>query len=245
MKKKQVIIQVSLNGEIQYMTEVAYQEFRLTLSTGDFHVHKARRLKRLPKSIPSYRVRDAEYFNPRIKYPTVESIIEAYTNEDASAEEYSESEDSSLADFVSSLFYGEIGRTQLLESARFEDETVELIKAFSGSTKELFEIIESVSELRRVDIHVRDGEFCSATIGEQEHQVDDILAEAYQTLTAEEKLRVQNESGAGLFSSSRDDGRFIYTSDNYSRWVMIADEEALQRKLKRAAKTALNAVSNE
>lgn len=247
--KARNIVRVNLNGEITYMTSAAYAEFRLQLSTGDFHVHKAVRLKKLPKSVPTYKVREAVDFNPRIKYPTVELIIEAYRDADQSAEEYSESEESPLAEFVSSFCYGEIDISQIIDHARFADETVELLKAHWNrfGRKTTLDLLESVSELQLGDIYYRDGEICSGVIGEQEHQVDETLAEAYQTLSPEEKLRVQRESGAGIISSSQDNGRFIYTSDDYSRWIMIADEEALTRKLKRALKGAvsLKAVSHE
>lgn len=236
MKTKQVF-QVSLNGEITYMTPEAYQEFRLQLSTGDFACHKVRRLKRLPKSVPSYMIRDAIYFNPRLAYPTVESIIEAYSNEDKSAEEYSESEDSPLADFVSSFYYGEASLTQILDSARFEDETVDLLKRLEGLSgiKAVYDALRASSELTLGTIYYRDGEFLGATVGEHEHQVDDTLAEAYQTLSPEEKERVRRESRAGISSG---DGSFIYTSDDYSRWIMVADEEKLQRRLKKMIKAA-------
>lgn len=247
--KSRNIVRVNLNGEIIYMTSEAYAEFRLQLSSGDYAVHRAVRLKKLPKSVPTYRVRDAVYYNPRLQYPTVESIIEAYRDADQWAEDYTENEESPLAEFVESFYYGEIDISQIIDHARFADETVNLLKAHWNhfGRKETIDLLESVSELQLGDIYYRDGEVCSATIGEQEHQVDDTLAEAYQTLTPEEKLRVQRESGAGLFSSSKDDGRFIYTSDDYSRWIMVADEEALTRKLKRALKGAvsLKAVSHE
>jgi hypothetical protein len=112
--------------------------------------------------------------------------------------------------------------------------------------KALLELLAKHSELTYGNIYYQDGELCSATLGEQEHQVDDTLAEAYQTLTPAEKERVMRESGAGLFSSSKDNGQSIYTSNDYSRWIMIADEESLCRALKRALKGAsVKAVSNE
>jgi hypothetical protein len=236
--KKQVIIEVSLSGAKHYMTKEAYAEFRLQLSTGDFHTHKTRELKRLPKGVSSWQVRDAVYYNPRLKYPTVESIIKAYQAEDQFAEDYTKSEESPLAEFVSSFFYGDADLTQILDTCRFEAETVDLLKAYDKkhSLKDLHDLLASVSELQRETIYYQDGEILSATIGEQEHQVDDTLAEAYQTLSAEDKERVMQESGAGIFSLSRNDGRFIYTSDNYHRWIMLADEEALVKKLKRALK---------
>lgn len=43
------IVKVDLNGEKLYFTPAAYKEFRLSLSTGDFHCHKATRIKRAPK----------------------------------------------------------------------------------------------------------------------------------------------------------------------------------------------------
>lgn len=236
MKQLIKAVRVNLNGEILYMTVEAYKEFTLTLSTGDFHTHKKQYLKKLPKSVPSWRVRNAEYYNPRIQYPTVESIIAGYKNEDASAEEYAVSEDSPLAEFVSSFCYHELTLDQMLEHCRLEDATIELIKSYHSKLglKALHTILEENSELQLVDIWYQDGEICSATIGEQEHQVDDTLAEAYQTLSPEDKERVERESGAGI--PSRGDGRWIYTSHDYERWIMLADEQKLCRKLKRAMK---------
>ena len=234
--KTQTIVRVTLNGEKIYMTKEAYAEFRLQLSTGDFHTHTVKELKRRPRDVRPWQVRDAIYYNPRIQYPTVESIIEAYRDADISAEEYAESEESPLAELVSSFFCGDIHLSQILDQARLEDETVALLKSYDSrfGNKKLIDLLSSVSVLEYGDIYCRAGEIISVTIGEQEHQVDETLAGAYQTLTPEEKLRVQEESGAGIFSSSRDDGRFIYTSDDYSRWIMIADEKTLVRKLKRA-----------
>lgn len=43
------VIKVELSGEKLYFTPVAYKEWRLSLSTGDFHCHKHTRIKRAPK----------------------------------------------------------------------------------------------------------------------------------------------------------------------------------------------------
>ena len=238
MKTKETILKVESSGETLYMTKEAYGHYRLTLSTGDFHTHKAKELKRLPKGVQPRSVQQAEDINPRINYPTVESIIEAYNAEDEFAEAYAESEDSPLAEFVSSFFYGEAAFSQILDAARLEEETADLLKRFheAKGLKATHGLLESVSELRLADMYYQDGEILSVTIGEQEHQVDDRLSNAFQTLTDDEKARVIKETSAGIFSNSRNDGRFIYTSHDYSRWVMVADEAKLVRKLKRELK---------
>jgi hypothetical protein len=43
------VVRVDLNGETLYFTPAAYNEWRLSLSTGDFHVHKSKRIKRAPR----------------------------------------------------------------------------------------------------------------------------------------------------------------------------------------------------
>lgn len=232
------IIKVTLNGETQYMTPEAYSHYRLTLSSGDFGAHTTKEIKKLPKGVWSaLRPKD---INPRVLYPTVESIIEAYNHEDERAENYSESEDSPLAEFVSSFFYGKVSLAQILKSARLEDDTVDLMKTYESQAGmgALIDVLKETSELELADMFYQDGELLSAHIGEQEHQVDEYLSAAYQTLTPEEKERVQKESSAGILSSSLNNGEFIYTCADYSRWIMVADENKLKRKLKRLIKTS-------
>lgn len=47
------IVKAELSGEVFYFTPAAYKEWRLSLSTGDFHTHKATRVKRAPKNNPA------------------------------------------------------------------------------------------------------------------------------------------------------------------------------------------------
>ena len=43
------IVKVELSGHVEYFTPAAYKEWRLSLSTGDFHTHKAKRVKKAPR----------------------------------------------------------------------------------------------------------------------------------------------------------------------------------------------------
>lgn len=233
MKTTKQYVKVTLNGEVNYYTLKGYEEFRLTLSTGDFAVHKALKVKNLPRKVSQWSVIDENDVNPRLLYPTLDSIVEGYDDEDTSAEEYSKSEDSPLAEYVASFGYGEGDISGMINNAELSDDVKTALKAYlkQHGRESTLDLLERYSTLDRCNIYLRDGEIYSATIGEQEHQVRKELSAAFQTLTPEEKDYVIKHTKAGIFSSSRNSGEFIYTSDDYHRWVMIADEESLAEEL--------------
>lgn len=224
MSKSKSFIEVTLNGQKSYYTPKGYAEFRLTLSTGDFHVHTSRKLKRLPKGV--WRAEDAEDVNPRLKYPTLESIIEAYNNEGKFADEYQESEDCPLADWVQSFQYGEAQVDDIFRNAELEDDTISALKSFYKihGKKPLFDLLERHSSLSHESIYLVDGEILSANIGESEHQPDDYLIDAFNTLTPAEKDQVRRSVRECYVSESG----WVYVSDNYHRWVLVCNEETLR-----------------
>ena len=153
---------------------------------------------------------------------TIAQIIEQYQDFAAWAEEYDFSEDSSLADFVSSFGYGEASLADLLSSARISDETRELLSSLDS--KLALKALRKHSELRLVGVHYEDGEVFSATIGETEHQPDDELLKAFLKLSLKSREKV---SGAVSDAYLNTETGLLYAGDDYQRWVMVLDEEAL------------------
>src|SRR3990167_10958190 len=172
---KTVYVKVSGIGDVQYFTPEGYAAFKLTLSTGDYAVHLPTYVKHLPKGV--YRAQNAFDVDPRLKYPTIESIIEAYNAEGTSADESNESEDCPLAEYISSFCYGKADASDVIKNADFMPETIEALQSFETihGKKPLFDLLERHSQLRHMDIYCTSGELCSANIGETEHQPDDYL----------------------------------------------------------------------
>lgn len=178
-----------------------------------------------------------------MKQSNYEKVKEFLQDITASAEEYSVSEESPLAEFVSEMFYNEIDETQI-SLDRLETETADAVKRLiKRNPKNWRSKLREHCELIHVpDIYYRDSEILSATIGEQEHQLelDDEQRKLFKELTPEEFEKIKCEF-LGLRSKQTDDSFWFYTVHDYERFALILDEESFLEQYGRG----LKAVSNE
>ncbi len=163
----------------------------------------------------------------------LQSLADQIDAEAESAEEYARSEDSSHAEYAQSLGYGD-GE---LELDRLEDE----VKAKVDELRDILKldafrrVILECSELELGDIYTRANEVFSVSIGELESQLEDSLAAKIKALSPEDREALRGMTRNGYLGRTCPD--CVYVSMDYDRWVMVLNEDALDRRLAGIRKT--------
>ncbi len=133
-------------------------------------------------------------------------------------EEYAESTDSCLAEFCSDFGYGEGD----LSFEYMEDDIKETVVALSKTNENWRSLILPFCSVELHGIHYVDNAVFSVTIGEQEHQLDELDAEVSKLNETEQKI-IRDKT-------YMKPGGWVYTSHNYSRFVLVLDVEAFTEK---------------
>lgn len=152
--------------------------------------------------------------NSRPRMKKVNALIKAIQAEEKYCEEYSTSEDSCLADYVSGFGYGE-GEVSY---EYVDDEVKETLNSLIATNQNWRRLVLEFCEVKLVGIHYEDNAIFGATIGEQEHQLGDEVLDAFNGLNeVEQKLVVD--------ATYIRNGQWIYTSHYYDRFVLVLDAE--------------------
>lgn len=145
------------------------------------------------------------------------------------AEEYATSEDSPLAEFVGSLFYGEASVSDLNLDNCDEPVRDAIKRLIKKSGKSWRSVLLKYTYVRHVNgVYREDDEILSAVIGEQEHQIDSSMpiVSLINQLTPSEFEKIKLEF---LASNSKQGQRdyWFYTVHDYERFGLFVDEDRL------------------
>lgn len=146
---------------------------------------------------------------------------------------YLESEESVHADFCMTFDYGD--SSPRLENLNEELEIkVQQLKKKFKSNSEYLKALGACCDLQLVGIFIYPNEIHSIHVGEYEDQLDEKLANAVKSLSKEDQNKLRRLITEATLGYSCPD--CIYISQDYERWVMILNEEKLDKKLKQLNK---------
>jgi hypothetical protein len=167
----------------------------------------------------------------------LDELVQRIDKEAEWADDYEcNNEDSSTAEYVASLGYGDADgelQSRLIDILE-EDGDVDdgIIRALAeamenASDRKTYDLIEAHSELRSVHgWHDVTGSVYSMSVGEREWELDYELVEELEKLSEKEWEYVQKNTQAYMNCRS-----YVYVGSEYDRWHLIVDVESLVESL--------------
>ncbi len=154
---------------------------------------------------------------PRMKL--VNKLIAEIESAVEGCEEYATSSDSCLAEWVSDFGYGE----NEMSFEYIDDEVKETLEALVATNpKNWRSLVLPFCSVELHGVHYVENALFSATIGEQEHQLDELDDQVSKLTDAEQNLIREK-------TYMKPGGR-IYTSHDYDRFVLVLDVDAFLEK---------------
>lgn len=169
------------------------------------------------------------------KLSLYDQVKEELENITKGAEDYSISEESPLAEFLSDMFYAEVDDSQIYFGELSDEAAAALKDLIKRNPRSWREKVRNLCELEYIpNIYRRDGEILSVHIGEQEHQIDSSMdvVKKIQKLSPDDFESIKNEF-LGSRTKQTDDNFWFYTVHDYERFALIIDEDKLLKAVKK------------
>lgn len=149
----------------------------------------------------------------------LDELVEELNECAEQCEEYDESEDCCLAEYISDLGYNECQ----YETKHLTDEARAILENLSA--KDARQAVLDCSHVELVNEFYQVNEVFSGHLGEQEHQLDNELSNKITALKPEEFQYLAKHAACYISDTNKD---LIYINHGFDRWVLIVDEEKLE-----------------